>query len=431
MVAAALLAALAAAGCDGPDGRGVEAVDREVTILHAFTGEADVAGLRALLDAFVEQHPDIAVAEEGSTDFGSLARARLATDDPPDILLHPQPGLLEDFHRQGLVRPLDFLDADAIAEQMVGGLADLATFDGAYLAQPMRLSYKSLVWYSPATFAAGGYEVPSTWDEMTALTDRMVADDLAPWCIGIESGEGTGWVVTDWVEDVLLRTIGLDGYDRWVAGDLPFASPEVSGALEAYLVPIWTDDAQVAGGREQIAREAFGTSVGGILGDAPACGLHRQATFIEGFIEQIDPDATFGTDYDVFALPPIDGGDVPALGGGDFAALYTGNEAARTFIEFLATPEAGEAWAGIGGFLSPFAPVFDDAAYASDSARKASALLAETSAFRFDGSDLMPGDVGSSAQPGSFWSEMTDWVTGQVELDEALRNIDERYASVR
>ena len=40
--------------------------------------------------------------------------------------------------------------------------------------------------------------------------------------------------------------------------------------------------------------------------------------------------------------------------------------------------------------------------------------------FRFDGSDLMPGEVGA----GSFWKGMTDYVSGAADLGTALAEID-------
>jgi len=446
-----LVLAMVAAACNGGDddgggdatedgdatsdagGDGDGDVSGEVTMLHAFTGEADVAGLQAVIDAFEEANPGVTVNDEGSNDFESLARTRIGSGTPPDVILHPQPGLLEDFVSQGAVQPLDFLDEEALREDLVGGLLDLTTFDGTNYGLTLRLSFKSLVWYNQPVFEEAGYEIPETWDDMMALT-QQIADDgsYAPWCIGIESGDATGWPSTDWVEDVLLRTIGPDAYDQWVAGDLDFASPEVQGAIEDYIVPIWTNDDFVSGGRANIARENFGTSVIGILGGTDGdCVLHRQATFIEGFIAENDPDAEFGTDYNFFYLPPIDESiGSPALGAGDIAALYSDSAAAQAFMEFLATPESGEGWAAQGGFLSPYTS-FDTSIYPTESARTAGTLLAEADFFRFDGSDLMPGDVGSSSQEGSFWLEMTEWISGDQELEESLTSIDELYAEVQ
>lgn len=440
-IAATAVLGMALAACGGGGGEGTgdtidisseadTSVSGEVTILHAFTGEADVAGLNAIIDDFEEMYPDISVTEEGSNSFEELARSRVGSGQAPDIILHPQPGLLTDFYNNGDTFVLS--KPDSLETDLIGGLTDLGTINGDYTAVPLRLSLKSLVWYNVPAFEAGGYEIPETWDELMQITMDVAenGDVEAPWCIGIESDQATGWVATDWVEDILLRTIGPDRYDEWVTGDLDFASEEVQGAIEEYMVPIWTNDDYVFGGQEQIARENFGSSVNGITtGEGGDCMLHRQATFIEGFITD-NTSAEYGTDYDFFFLPQIDEEfGKPALGGGDFAAMYTDNEAAAEFMKFLTTAEAGEGWAAAGGYLSPFA-TFDSGVYPTESSRTAGELLANADSFRFDGSDLMPADVGASAEDGAFWNEMTAWITEQASLEEALTSIDEQYDSV-
>ncbi len=421
---------------DSADGEVLEPVPDaradELVVLHPFTAADDVAGLEAVLGAFTDLHPDVVVRAEQVTDIPAAVRARVDAGTPPDVVFSSQPHLLQDFVMEGAVTPLDgVVDVTRLEEELVGGLLDVVTFDGLVAAVPVRLRVKSLVWFNPTVFAANGYAIPGTWDEMLALSDRMVADGLAPWCIGIESGEATGWVATDWVEDILLRTIGVDAYERWVAGDLAFASREVQGALEDYLVPIWTNDAYVAGGSARIAREDYGDAFAGILGDAPTCGLHRQAAVIERFLPDVAPEATFGVDYDFFIMPGITPGERPVLGEADVAASFTDGEAAARLLQFLATPASGEGWAAFEGFVSPFAPVFDRSLAQSPSSARLSELLADTTAFRLDGSDRMPAEVGASARPGSFWSEMTRWIRGETSLSAALTAIDARYAASR
>ena len=46
--------------------------------------------------------------------------------------------------------------------------------------------------------------------------------------------------------------------------------------------------------------------------------------------------------------------------------------------------------------------------------------MTEATSFRFDGSDMMPGEVGA----GSFWTGMTDYVSGSADLDTVLQEID-------
>ena len=47
-------------------------------------------------------------------------------------------------------------------------------------------------------------------------------------------------------------------------------------------------------------------------------------------------------------------------------------------------------------------------------------IILNASAMRFDASDLMPGEVGA----GSFWKSMTSYVSGSIDLDTALKEID-------
>ena len=47
-------------------------------------------------------------------------------------------------------------------------------------------------------------------------------------------------------------------------------------------------------------------------------------------------------------------------------------------------------------------------------------MVYDSTAFLFDGSDAMPGAVGA----GTFWKDMTAWISGQESLDTALKNID-------
>ena len=91
-----------------------------------------------------------------------------------------------------------------------------------------RVNGKGFVYYPKKAWDAAGYKIPTTYDELKTLMDQMVADGSTPWCIGIESGAATGWVATDWIENIMLRTTTPENYDAWVQGKLKFSSPEVT-----------------------------------------------------------------------------------------------------------------------------------------------------------------------------------------------------------
>ncbi len=118
-----------------------------------------------------------------------------------------------------------------------------------------------------------------------ALTEQIAADGDTPWCIGIESGAATGWAMTDWIEDVMLRTTSLENYDKWVAGTLKFDSPEVRHAIDI-VTKIWFNDAYVYGGRKSIPTTFFGDAPKPMFEKPPKCWLHRQGNFITTFFPE-------------------------------------------------------------------------------------------------------------------------------------------------
>ncbi|NLN27810.1 MAG: carbohydrate ABC transporter substrate-binding protein, partial [Firmicutes bacterium] len=79
---------------------------------------------------------------------------------------------------------------------------------------------------------------------------------------------------------------------------------------------------------------------------------------------------------------------------------------------------AQEIWVGELGKLSVNRAV-DPSIYPNDVVRKAAQVLSEAEIFRFDGSDLMPSEIGS----GAFWTGVLDYVSG-ADLDDVLEMIE-------
>jgi len=342
---------------------------------------------------------------------------------PPNIAILPQPGLIGDLVAKGFVAPLGEDTAGWLAENYAAGdsWVGLGTFKGkdgapALYAFPYKIDVKSLVWYSPDTFADAGYAVPQTMEELKALTDQIVADGGTPWCIGLGSGGATGWPATDWVEDLMLRTQSPETYDQWVTHQIPFNDPAVVGAIEEFG---WfaRNDAYVAGGAGAVASTDFRDSPKGLFTSPPQCYMHRQASFIPSFF----PEGTVvGEDADFFYFPAYAGKDLgkPVLGAGTLAFITKDSDAARAFVEFLKTPIAHEVWMAQNGFLTPLKSANADL-YGNAALKKQGEILTAATTFRFDGSDLMPGAVGA----GSFWTGMVDY-TGGKDAAEVAGTID-------
>ena len=222
-----------------------------VTMAGPFTDQDEVV-FNDSIKAF-EDKTGIDIQYTGSKEFEANINIRLDGGDRPDIVDYPQPGLLRYAVEKGYAIDMNTLiDPDWIKTNYSQAWQDLGTMTGPngdiVAGIWARANGKSFVFYPKKAFDEAGYTVPTTWDEMMALTEQIASDGDTPWCIGIESGAATGWTMTDWIEDLMLRVNGPEAYDNWVAGTLKFDSPEMNKVLD-YIEAIWFNDAYVYGGQ--------------------------------------------------------------------------------------------------------------------------------------------------------------------------------------
>lgn len=372
--------------------------------------------------ASFEEATGIDIQYQGSKEFEATIAVQLENNSGPDIADFPQPGLLATLTKAGYVVDVSsFIPAETLTKAYQQSWLDMATMpnpEGQMIMAGVwhRVNAKSLVWYPKDDFDAAGYKIPQTWTELLALTDQMVADGHTPWCIGIESGAATGWPATDWVEEIMLRTTSLENYDKWTKGELPFNSPEVKKAVEI-MSEIWLNDDYVHGGALSITSTSYDQAPQPMFANPPQCWLHKQGSFIaSAFPAGAKPEA----DYDFFYLPPIDSEyGKPVLVAGDMMAMLADRPEVRAVMEYFTTAASIEGWARAGGAISPHKEA-SLGWYPDYTARKTAEILMNADRFRFDGSDLMPGRVGAD----SFWTNMTDYVSGAKSLEEALQDID-------
>ena len=416
------LLCLAATACL-QEGGGGEGGGGTVDVLFAFSG--DEADRFENTVAEFEEETGISVEMEGVQGFETIIVTRVQGGDAPDVAIFPQPGLLLDIQEQTDAPPIaDYMDVAAVEESLIPGFLDAARdAEGNAYGIPIRMAVKSVLWYPVPEFEEAGYQVPETQADLEALEEQIIADGNVPWCLGIEDGDATGWVGTDWIEEYMLRLHGPEVYDQWVNHELPFDAPEVQAAWEAF-GNVWQQEGNVVGGAQGVLSIPFGSSPNPMFEEEPGCYLHRQGNFITGFFPeevQADLDAHVGAAYFPESTEGYDG--APVLAGGDLAMLLSpDNEAAVQFMEFLGSSDFGGPWAEEGGWLSPHR-TFDASLFPNEVTRSLYAIGAEADVLRFDASDLMPGAVGA----GSFWTGIVEWISGEADLESVLTQIEQSW----
>jgi len=387
-----------------PDG------DKVVTVLGAFGGAEKEAFLASI--AAFESESGIDIQYTDDQDFTTTIKTRVDAGQSPDIAFFPQPGGLLELAAKGMVQPIDtYLDYNTLKRTLLPGFLDAANLNGRIYGAPMRNANKSIIWYPKEYWDAHGYQPPKDLAGLLALADQIKGDGITPWCEGWESDQATGWVGTDWIEQLVVTLYGSDVYNDWTSHRIPFDDPKVVAAFDEF-GKIAKSDGMVYGGTRGIVNTSFAEAMFPAFDNPPKCMLLRQGNFNISFLPK-DIQANLDTKVGIFGFPPLHAGESPPiLGGGDLAALFNGNDPdAIEVMKFLTSDKFGDKWAQAGGWLSPH-KTFDESNYPNEITKQIAEMGKNASAVVFDGSDVMPKTVGS----GTFWTGMVDWVQGESSL---------------
>jgi alpha-glucoside transport system substrate-binding protein len=379
-------------------------------------GEAFDDSLAAFRDA-----TGINVVYSGITNYETVLGARVEGGLAPDIAQIAQAGTMKKYAEDGKLIDLEtVLDIEQVRADYSPGFIDASSFDGKIYGLFYKQDLKSIVWYPVEAFETAGYEIPETWDDLVALSDQIVADGSNPWCTTMEHGDATGWVATDWIEDVLRRTAPPETYDQWVTHEIPFNDPAVVHAADLVGQMFFTEG-YTYGGSTRINGTWVGDSQTPMFDPAgPKCWLHKQAAWIPDFWpEGMEPEV----DSKFFYFPPIDPefGN-PVLGGSDQFLMFNDRPEVRALMQWFSTVDSVTERVATGGFLAASNAVPLDL-YTSYPMSGLAEIAQNATVSRADASDSMLKDVGQ----GTFWKGMVKWVSQNGEGTQAI--FDEIEAS--
>src|SRR5690606_30760712 len=128
---------------------------------------------------------------------------------------------------QGALQPIEDVAGEEIDENYDEIWRELGTVDGELYGVWFKAANKSTVWYNVPVFEDAGVEPPEDWDGFLDTSQTIADFGVTPVAIGAADG----WVLTDWFENVYLRTAGPDLYDQLATHEIPWTDPSVTDAL--------------------------------------------------------------------------------------------------------------------------------------------------------------------------------------------------------
>jgi alpha-glucoside transport system substrate-binding protein len=402
---------------DGVTGTPTEAPDIGTVDALGIWGDDELLNFESLVQPWIDSTGGD-MAFTGTREITAVLTTRVEGNNPPDVALPAEVGLFQEFARDGLLAPLSEcpgLEAK-ITSEYPQGFIDLGTVDGTLYGFFMKADTKGTVFYDPAYFEANDLtplDEDSTFDDLIALSDEILALGLAPWSIGQFANGGTGFPGTDFIQQILLNEAGGDVYDGVIDGTVPFTDADVKDAFEKFGQIALTDGYTAQGGADVINATNFQDSVFLPFEDPPEAAMVYMGGFASGFIAEQFPNAVAGEDYDFFPFP---GGAV--TGGANIVYAFNSSETTCSFLDHIASAEAQAIWVDAGGFTSVNTNV-DTSGYPDVVAQAQADQLANAETFRFDLDDAIGGDLQST-----FFVGITEYLANPDDLDSILADIE-------
>lgn len=379
----------------------------------------------------------------GTRDLTATLITRIQAGNPPDIAILPNPALMTQFANAGNLRPFNqMLNMNTINQQYPSTWINLGTVNNNLYGIFMKAANKSMIWYNPQSFNTNGWTIPTTWNDLISLSNTIVAANGTPrypWSMGVENSQATGWVGTDWIAQIFLSKYGGQAYDQWVAHQIPWTDPRVKDAWQLWGTIVNTQG-YVPGGATTVLATNFQEASYLPFQNPPQAAMYYEGDFVQGFVTTQFPDLEAVQDFDYFpfpsvpttaspgASPPVTGTASPTAtgtitqgvvtGGADVVVAFRDTPTIRSFIAYLASPEAQSIWVKRGGFISLNRQIaLTD--YPDPIAQKSVQQLLNTSVFRFGAGDIMP-----AAMQTSWWTGIQQYLQNPAQLDSILTSLE-------
>ncbi|MET8825971.1 ABC transporter substrate-binding protein [Streptomyces sp. NPDC004610] len=403
-----LAVTLTACGSDGDvaAGGGDKPLSGQTVSVAGVWSGTEQQNFQKVLDAFTEKTGAKTEFVSTGDNVSTVVGSKIEGGNAPDVVMVPQVGVLQQFAQEGWLQELSKTAQDSLTSNFAPVWKNYGAVDGTSYGVYFKAAHKSTVWYSPDALTQAGVEAPATYDELLEAGRTVSDSGLAAFAVAGQDG----WTLTDWFENIYLSQAGPEKYDALAAHELKWTDASVVTALTT-LGELFKDKQLIAGGQNGALNTDFPGSVEKVFGPQPEAGMVYEGDFVAA-VAKDEYGKVIGEDANFFPFPAVDGGKAPVVSGGDAAVVIKegkNQEAGMAFVEWLATPEAAEVWAELGGYLSPNKSL-DLAAYGDDVTRAtAKSLIDAGDAVRFDMSDQAPAAFGGTKGAGE-WKILQDFL---------------------
>jgi raffinose/stachyose/melibiose transport system substrate-binding protein len=311
---------------------------------------SDRTAFEAVLAAYKKLHPDVnvTVTYADVTPYQSTLRTQLAAGTAADVMEvwpgNGNPGAIQVLAPYGYLADLS---SQPFAKREPAGIKSVTHVDGKLYTVPLGLSGLGPI-YNLTVLKQLGVSPPTTWSQVLALCSKAKASGLVAYALGVQDSWVTQLIPYALVPTtVYSRTPNFDALQR--AGKATFSKSGWVTAENLY------DQMSKAGCFEDSPLSINYAASQTMLATNKAAGLVQGSWAFADVKKQ----AAKGTLFKMYPLPATNNPRQTRMAGAPSAAFAvnakSSNPEAMTFINFLASPVAQNAFAKASGNLPAYA----------------------------------------------------------------------------
>jgi len=220
---------------------GVEALQagaaKQLEIFSWWTAGGEAEGLNALFAVYKKKYPDVeiinaAVAGGAGAAAKAVLKTRMQGGNPPDSFqVHGGAELIETWVKTGFMEPITSLArSEGWLKVIPKDLVDMVSYRGEVYAIPANVHRGNVLWYNKRIFDQNNLKPPATWDDFFKVAEALKAKGITP----LSLGDKLKWEAAHLFEDILLATLGPDGYNGLWTGKTSWTGSGVRRALETF-----------------------------------------------------------------------------------------------------------------------------------------------------------------------------------------------------
>ena len=280
-----------------------------------------------------------------------------------------------------------------------------------------RLFPNTMIWYSIEKFEAIGSPEFKTYEDILSYTNNYSKDGKNLWCLDIESGASTGWIATNWLEDIILTEYGVEVYDEWTNQDILSSSDEILNSINSIGKLVFAENA-VYGTNKRIVRKEFRNNYNNLLNENVDCVFSWGGHYASFYMPQ---DKKFGKDYDFFKFPSTNNMN-SMVGIGDVVTILNYSNATQEVFNAIIDESFGQNWMNKPDATYIPANKLNQNLIANPLTEKEAKLIKQSlneNTFRYDASELMERKIGADA----LWVALTNYI--DMGRERAYREIED------